>query len=231
MGTHLKSALSINTSPTFSSIILHVVIMIRPLLALATGALVVLTVVAEIASAKYENVYNGDFYGKSTSSYGDDSYKHEPEYREEKYTEPSYKKYDDEYGYEEHKYDHKPMIMKFRYGYGGDSYGKSYGDDFYGKSYSSNKPSSYRPKRSVGGDQSTPFTVPMRDHLKLTSELVNKKFSEMASGIREEQRLICYRCDRIFPCAECCLGNDCIECESWILGEPTCEFRCCEARP
>merc|ERR1712117_971259 len=201
MGTHLKSALSINTSPTFSSIILHVVIMIRPLLALATGALVVLTVVAEIASAKYEDVYNGDFYGKSTSSYGED------------------------------KYDHKPMTMKFRYGYGGDSYGKSYGDDFYGKSYSSNKPSSYRPKRSVGGDQSTPFTVPMRDHLKLTSELVNKKFSEMASGIREEQRLICYRCDRIFPCAECCLGNDCIECESWILGEPTCEFRCCEARP
>merc|ERR1719394_1380236 len=98
--------------------------MIRPLVAM--GALVVLAVVAEAASTKYEDDYKGDSYGKSTSSYGEDSYKHEPEYQEVDYHEPPYEKY----GYEEHKYDHKPMYkhktMKSHYGYGGDSYGKSY---------------------------------------------------------------------------------------------------------
>jgi len=119
--------------------------MIRPLVAI--GALVVLTFVAEAASTKYDDYYKGDFYGKSASSYGGDSYKHDPEYYEEEYREPTYEKYDDEYGYEEHKYDHKPMYkhktMKSHYGYGGDSYGKS---------YSSYKPSSYkkyRQKRSM----------------------------------------------------------------------------------
>merc|ERR1712115_545298 len=67
-------------SPTFSSIILHVVIMIRPLIAIAIGALVVLAAVTEAASTKYEDDYS---YGMSSSSYG----------------EPSYEKYEDEYGY------------------------------------------------------------------------------------------------------------------------------------
>merc|ERR1719461_743236 len=75
------------------------------------------------------------------------TYKHEPKYYEEEYYEPTYEKYNDEYGYEEHKYDHKPMYkhktMKSHYGYGGDSYDKPY------STYSSYKPSSYRHKRSI----------------------------------------------------------------------------------
>merc|ERR1712117_527306 len=128
----------------FLLVSLHEVIMIRPLVAI--GALVVLTFVAEAASTKYDDYYKGDFYGKSASSYGGDSYKHDPEYYEEEYREPTYEKYDDEYGYEEHKYDHKPMYkhktMKSHYGYGGDSYGKSYSTYSY-------KPSRFRHKRSV----------------------------------------------------------------------------------
>merc|ERR1712117_868295 len=137
-----------SSSLSSSSVVLHGVIMIRPLVAM--GALVVLAVVAEAASTKYEDDYKGDSYGKSTSSYGEDSYKHEPEYQEVDYHEPTYEKYDDEYGYGAHKYDHKPMYkhktMKSRYGHGGDSYGV----DSYGKSYSSYKPSLVRHKRAAG---------------------------------------------------------------------------------
>merc|ERR1712117_942350 len=71
------------------------------------AALVVLAVVAEVASTKYEDDYKGDSYGKSTSSYDSykedeydhdykmkkhvayaRTYKHEPEYYEEEYHEP-----------------------------------------------------------------------------------------------------------------------------------------------
>merc|ERR1719411_460529 len=103
--------------------------MIRPLVAIAIGALVVLAVVAEAASTKYEDDYKGDSYGKSTRSYGEDSYKHEPEYYKEEYHDPTYEKYNDHYGY------------------GVDSYGKSY------STYSSDEPCPYRHKRSVNFDE------------------------------------------------------------------------------
>merc|ERR1712122_244574 len=104
--------------------------MIRPLIAI--GALVIL---AAVADASYRH-----------DSYEDN--KHEPQYYKEKYHEPTYVKYDDEYGYEVPKYDHRPMY-KTRYGYDGDSYGKSYSsyeDDHYGDdSYDH----SYRHKRAT----------------------------------------------------------------------------------
>merc|ERR1712117_131640 len=127
----INSPLLLSSSPIFSvasssSVILYVVIMIRLLVAI--GALVVLVAVAE------------------ASSYRDDSYeydKYEPQYYEENYYEPTYEKYDDEYDYKEPKYDHWPMYKyKSRYGYGGDSYGKS---------YSSYEDDHYRHKREAVG--------------------------------------------------------------------------------
>jgi len=116
------------------------VIMIRPLVAI--GALVVLAAVAE-ASYRHDS-YEDNKY--------DHDYKHEPQYYEEKYQEPTYEKYDDDYGYEEHNYDYRPMY-KSLYGYGGDSYGKSYSsyeDDHYGDdSYEV----SYRHKRQAEDDR------------------------------------------------------------------------------
>merc|ERR1711884_186153 len=159
----LLSNLTTHLFFNFLLVSLHEVIMIRPLVAI--GALVVLTSVAEAASTKYEDYYKGD------------SYEHDPEYYEEEYREPTFEKYDDEYGYEEHKYDHKPMYkhktMRSHYGYGGDSYGKSYstyGDDSYSKSY--NTYSSYKPsnryKRSVVrvGQAVGPAGVEMREGLR-----------------------------------------------------------------
>merc|ERR1712027_42020 len=116
----LLSWSSIASAASFSSVILHVVIMIRPLVAI--GALVVL---AAVADASYRHDSYEDKYGHD--------YKHEPQYYEEKYHEPTYE-----------KYDHWPMYKyKSRYGYGGDSYDKSYssyeddhhGDDSYDHSY------------------------------------------------------------------------------------------------
>jgi len=110
--------------------------MIRPLIAI--GALVILAAVAD-ASYRHDS-YEDNKY--------DHDYKHEPQYYKEKYHEPTYVKYDDEYGYEVPKYDHRPMY-KTRYGYDGDSYGKSYSsyeDDHYGDdSYDH----SYRHKRAT----------------------------------------------------------------------------------
>merc|ERR1712154_83937 len=97
------------------STVLHVVAMISPLVA----ALVVLAVVAEAASTKYEDDYKEDYHYKRDSYKEDEydhdykmkkhvtyarTYKHEPEYYEEEYHEPSKK-----------------------YGSHGKSYGKSYG--------------------------------------------------------------------------------------------------------
>merc|ERR1712154_428647 len=102
------------------STVLHVVAMISPLVA----ALVVLAVVAEAASTKYEedyhykrdsykeDEYDHDYKMKKHVTYAR-TYKHEPEYYEEEYHEPSKK-----------------------YGSHGKSYGKSYG--------------SYRHKRQAG---------------------------------------------------------------------------------
>merc|ERR1712117_171016 len=126
----------------FYSIIFHVIIMIRPLVAI--GALVVLAAVAEAS-------YSDDSY--EDNKY-DHDYKHEPQYYDEKYRVPTYK-YDDEYGYEdpkydeysyeEHKYDHRPMYRhktmkhyKYQPSYRHDYH---YGDDSY---------NSYRHKRSTG---------------------------------------------------------------------------------
>merc|ERR1712018_415128 len=47
--------------------------------------------------SKDEGYYKGDSYGKTISSYG----------------EPSHEKYDDEYGYEEHGYDHKKSYKTY----------------------------------------------------------------------------------------------------------------------
>merc|ERR1712115_18853 len=121
------------------STILHVVIMIRPLVAI--GVLVVLAAVAD-ASYRHDS-YEDNKY--------DHDYKHEPQYYKEKYHKPTYEKYDDGYGYEEPTYDNWPMYKykTMKSGYGGDSYGKSYSsyeDDYYGDdSYDH----SYRHKRAA----------------------------------------------------------------------------------
>merc|ERR1712117_463930 len=112
-----------SSSLSSSSVVLHGVIMIRPLVAM--GALVVLAVVDEAASTKYDDDYKGDSYGKSTSSYDSykedeydhdykmkkhvayaRTYKHEPEYYEEEYHEPTKEKYDP-YGKSYSSYRHK----------------------------------------------------------------------------------------------------------------------------
>ena len=65
---HPRSVLRPVAFSTFSFSILHVDAMIRPLVAI--GALVVLAVVTEAASTKYEDDYKGDSCGKSASSTG-----------------------------------------------------------------------------------------------------------------------------------------------------------------